>query len=352
MPQTACKFGFLVKACAVDMSKLQRNSYLFLAGILVLVGVFHLATPLLAVLFSFFALKKLRFIQNKVLSVVFFLVVLSGLSAIAYHFIVQAVIALPKIISTTLPAILNFATRHNIELPFEDVESLKTVLFSNAKNQAQTIGLLARTATKEIFFFVLGIAAAVSIFMNSKVDLGRDANPMKDNLYALFTDQVVARFRTFFQSFEIVMGAQLLISAINTVLTSFFIIWAGLPYTGFLIILTFLAGLLPIIGNLISNTLIVVLAFTLSPQHAIGALVFLVVLHKLEYFLNSKIVGDRIKNPMWLTLLGLIIAERLMGVAGMILAPIILNYIKVESSQIRSTEKEAPASAPVSMPPA
>lgn len=42
-------------------------------------------------------------------------------------------------------------------------------------------------------------------------------------------------------------------------------------------------------------------------------------LHKLEYFLNSKIIGDRIKNPVWLTLLALIIGERFMGIPGMIL---------------------------------
>ena len=39
---------------------------------------------------------------------------------------------------------------------------------------------------------------------------------------------------------------------------------------------------------------------------ALAALVFLVVVHKLEYFLNGKIIGDRVKNPIWLTLLGLI----------------------------------------------
>ena len=67
---------------------------------------------------------------------------------------------------------------------------------------------------------------------------------------------------------------------------------------------------------------------------AIASLIFLVVLHKTEYFLNSKIIGDRIKNPVWLTLLGLIIGERLMGIPGMILAPVVLNFIKVEASTI------------------
>ena len=60
--------------------------------------------------------------------------------------------------------------------------------------------------------------------------------------------------------------------------------------------LTFLCGLLPIIGNLMSNTLIIAVGFTISPKLALVALIFLVVIHKLEYFLNSKIIGDRIKN--------------------------------------------------------
>jgi predicted PurR-regulated permease PerM len=55
----------------------------------------------------------------------------------------------------------------------------------------------------------------------------------------------------------------------------------------------------------------------------------------LEYFLNSKIVGWRIHNPLWLTLLALVVGERLLGVPGMILAPVILYYIKLETSAIK-----------------
>jgi predicted PurR-regulated permease PerM len=67
-----------------------------------------------------------------------------------------------------------------------------------------------------------------------------------------------------------------------------------------------------------------------SLKLAIFALVFLVLIHKLEYFLNSKIIGDRIRNPVWLTLIALIIGERLMGIPGLILAPVVLNYLRVE----------------------
>ncbi|HXE43354.1 MAG TPA: AI-2E family transporter, partial [Candidatus Baltobacteraceae bacterium] len=105
-----------------------------------------------------------------------------------------------------------------------------------------------------------------------------------------------------------------------------------------LVALTFLCGLLPIIGNLISNTLIVGVGFTVSPRTALVALIFLIVIHKSEYFLNSKIIGDRIKTPMWLMLIGLVLGEKLMGIPGMILAPVVLHYIKVEASQSKVAE--------------
>ena len=115
-----------------------------------------------------------------------------------------------------------------------------------------------------------------------------------------------------------------------------------MPYTPLLLVITFACGFLPIVGNLISNSIIVGVAFTVSPDRALWALAFLVGLHKLEYFLNSKIIGERIHNPVWLTLIGLIVGERLMGIPGMILAPVILNYLKLEGSQI-AAQPDRPA---------
>jgi predicted PurR-regulated permease PerM len=139
------------------------------------------------------------------------------------------------------------------------------------------------------------------------------------------------------------MGAQMLISAINTFFTAGFLIWNGYPFVTVVIGLTFLFGMLPILGNLLSNTLIVGIGLTISPNMALAALMFLVVLHKGEYFLNSKIIGDRIRNPMWLTLLGLVIGEKLMGIPGMILAPVILHFVKVEVSRNKFTPQTPPA---------
>jgi predicted PurR-regulated permease PerM len=133
------------------------------------------------------------------------------------------------------------------------------------------------------------------------------------------------------------MGAQIIISSINTVLTAIFILITGLPHAAVVIGVTFLCGLLPIVGNLISNTIIVFLAAAMSVKFALVALIFLVGIHKLEYFLNSKIIGGWIRNPVWLTLIGLIVGEIVMGIPGMVLAPVVLNYMRLEMSKIPVT---------------
>ncbi|MEO6034424.1 MAG: AI-2E family transporter, partial [Verrucomicrobiota bacterium] len=156
---------------------------------------------------------------------------------------------------------------------------------------------------------------------------------VKNSIYSTVVQELVIRFRNFYQSFCTVIGAQIIISIFNTAFTCIFLVWNGFPYVMVIVVLTFLCGLLPIVGNILSNTLIVGVGFTISPRMALISLVFLVVIHKMEYFLNSKIIGDRIKNPMWLTLIGIVLGEKLMGIPGMILAPVVLHYIKLEASR-------------------
>jgi predicted PurR-regulated permease PerM len=183
-----------------------------------------------------------------------------------------------------------------------------------------------------LVFVIIAIVVAVSLFLRS--NHSHVSRSTKPSLFTALAAEIEIRFRLFYESFERVMGAQIAISSINTVLTAIFVAVLGLKYFPLIVGLTFLCGLLPIVGNLISNSIIVGIAFTSSAKAAIAALIFLVLLHKLEYFLNSKIIGHRIKNPMWLTLLALVVGERFMGFPGMILAPVVLDYVKVEASRL------------------
>ena len=319
-------------------------SYLVLFLMLVLAAWLHLATPLLTALFAYFALSKLDLFRRKWIAVTLFALLVLGIFYGFGYFVKQAVEALPKVASTAIPPMVDYAKAHGFDLPFEDLESLKALILDTIKDELRSVGNFARVATKEFVFVVIGIIVAVSLFFNPRMDLDRGHYRVKNNLYSALCEQIAARFTAFYRSFAIVMGGQLIISAINTALTAGFVMAISLPHRVVVIGVTFLAGLLPIVGNLISNAIIVGIAFTKSPRLAILALIFLIVLHKLEYFLNSKIIGHRIKNPVWLTLLGLILGERLMGVPGMILAPVILHYLKMEASQIEIDAKdETPA---------
>jgi predicted PurR-regulated permease PerM len=319
------------------MSRSTRISYWFILGTLGTVGWLHLATPLLAALFSYFVLTKLRVSRHRWLAVWLLAVVLLGIAYALAHFINQTIVALPKIADSSIPTVIAWAQGHGVELPFTDYESLKAMALDTVKDQVHYLANFAnfaKGATTQFVFLIIGCVVAASIFLNNQMDLDRSTHVVKNNLYSLCCEEIALRFSAFYHSFSRVMGAQLIISAINTALTSIFVLVVGLPHAVVVVGVTFLCGLVPVIGNLISNTIIVGISFTLSPKMALAALVFLIVIHKLEYFLNSKIIGNRIRNPIWLTLLGLILGEKLMGVPGMILAPVVLDFLKTEASKV------------------
>jgi predicted PurR-regulated permease PerM len=138
------------------------------------------------------------------------------------------------------------------------------------------------------------------------------------------------------ESFRRVVFAQLRISALNTVFTAVYLVvllplfGVHLPLTKTLIGVTFVAGMLPVIGNLISNAVIVVVSLALSPYVAFASLVFLIVIHKLEYFLNARIVGSQIHAHAWELLLAMLAMEAAFGLPGVVAAPIYYAYAKQE----------------------
>jgi predicted PurR-regulated permease PerM len=311
-----------------------RLSYGVLAATIILVGVLHLGAPLLVVLFSYFALRQLYLLtKRKWLALIFFGIVVAGIATAAVFLTRAAVLALPDVADTSIPSASAWAQKRQIELPFTDFESLRQVVIDalgQEANYLRNVANFAKSMTAVLVFCVLGIVAAGSLFFKTGLDPYRATHRVKNNLYSICCDEVSTRFRDFYRSFATVMGAQITISLINTGLTAISIVAVGIPHAPVLIGVTFLCGLVPIVGNLISNSVIVFVALTVSLKLAIFALVFLVLIHKLEYFLNSKIIGDRIRNPVWLTLIALIIGERLMGIPGLILAPVVLNYLRVE----------------------
>jgi hypothetical protein len=82
------------------------------------------------------------------------------------------------------------------------------------------------------------------------------------------------------------------------------------------------------------NTIIVSLSLSLSISiyAAIGSLVFLIAIHKLQYFLNARIIGGEINARAWEILVAMMVMDALFGIPGLIAAPIYYAYLKDELS--------------------
>jgi predicted PurR-regulated permease PerM len=159
--------------------------------------------------------------------------------------------------------------------------------------------------------------------------------------YKPFANAMSGRVTLFSQAFRNIVFAQVRISAINATFTGIYLaivlplMGINLPFTKTLIAITFIVGLLPVIGNLISNAVIVVVSMSHSLGVAIGSLAFLVIIHKLEYFLNARIVGGQIRAHAWELLIAMLCMEAAFGLPGIVAAPIYYAYIK---SELRARE--------------
>lgn len=154
--------------------------------------------------------------------------------------------------------------------------------------------------------------------------------------YRPLSTALLQRLTNLNTSFEKVVFAQVRISLVNTVLTSIYLLLilplAGihLPLAKTLLIVTFVAGLLPVLGNLLSNTAIVVISLGISLEVAAASLLFLVLVHKLEYFLNARIIGRSVSASIWEMLLAMFTLESLFGLPGLVAAPVLYAYLKQE----------------------
>lgn len=144
------------------------------------------------------------------------------------------------------------------------------------------------------------------------------------------------RLRNLSDAFRRIVFAQVRIAAINATLVGIYLLIVlplldiHLPLAKSLTALTFFTSLLPVVGNLISNTVMVVVGLSHSLDLAIASLIFLIIMHKLEYFLNAKIIGSQINANVWELLTAILVMESIFGLPGVIAAPVFYAYLKRE----------------------
>lgn len=207
----------------------------------------------------------------------------------------------------------------------ESAEELKDQLFALVESNLIIIRNMGRSFLHGLITIFIGLIIGAVISLNK---------PSGRNTY--FTQQLLERLHYLSQAFRNIVFAQIKVSLVNTLLTSMMILvlfplfGVHLPLGKTLIVATFIFGLLPIIGNLISNFMIIISALSISLSVGGVMVLYLILIHKLEYFLNAEIVGSRINAKSWELLLAMLIFEAAFGLEGLVAAPIYYAYLKTE----------------------
>ena len=209
----------------------------------------------------------------------------------------------------------------------DTVEELREQLAGLLREHGQNISQMGMSGLKIFAHVFLGMAIG-GIAVLHRFSRSRVLPPLSAGLHA--------RILALADSFEKVVSAQVKISSLNTLLTALYLLvvlplfGVRLPMSTLLILLTFIAGLLPVVGNLISNSAILLISLGVSPGVGAASLGFLLLVHKLEYFTNARIVGAEVKASAWELLSAMLVMEAIFGLGGMVAAPIVYAWLKAE----------------------
>jgi predicted PurR-regulated permease PerM len=209
----------------------------------------------------------------------------------------------------------------------DDSKEMRTAVVDWLREHTAELQLAGKQAVRVVVQLIIGILLGAMLALHSARELPPGG---------ILSVALGARAEHFVNAFRDVVFAQLKISALNTLFTGGFLLIAlpvfgvSLPLAKTLVVVTFVVGLLPVIGNLISNTLIFVVALSHSLFVAFAALAFLIAIHKLEYFFIARFLGARIQAFAWELLIAMLFMETLFGTAGLIAAPIYYAYLKRE----------------------
>lgn len=316
-----------------------------LIGSLIIV-MFHLVPALIAGLATYTVIRGVENIfltrlnlgkKSKLLSTILisslivFLMIFLTTSIVSW---IQSLISDPNKIITSVQGILN-KTLQELPVGFSkyipsNVYDIQNSLLEFAKIHMATFQMIGKGTAHSIITVILGMV--IGVFIAYSVNKEHKTTELKDE--KPFSKQFFLTVQQYATSFKHVAVAQIGISVFNTVLTAIllFIVFPifdiQIPFAKSLIIATFLFGLIPILGNIIVNIIVVIASLSVSLWAGIASLVFLIVIHKVEYFLNAKLVGGNINATSYELLIVMVLAESVFGLSGLVLAPIVYAFLK------------------------
>jgi predicted PurR-regulated permease PerM len=112
---------------------------------------------------------------------------------------------------------------------------------------------------------------------------------------------------------------QVVVAACNAVLTLPVLLLVGIPHTSAFLLVVFVSGVIPVVGNFLSGAVLTILAYQAKGWAGVAIFSILTaVLHKLEsYYLNPRLAARHVRLPGFVLVVSLVLWETLLGFAGL-----------------------------------
>ncbi len=211
-----------------------------------------------------------------------------------------------------------------------DAAAVQHWLMGLVKSQASGLRSLGGSALNATLMALVGLVCGILL---ANVTPRAPGGPLAANLR-----ESARRLQS---AFAQVVVAQVWIAGLNASLTAvllyvlFPLFDVTFPHAGLLVGFTFVAGLVPVVGNLLCNAVLALVGATVSPAVGLAALTWLIAIHKLEYFVNAKVVGARIQTAAWELIAAIFVMEAVFGLAGLVAGPLAYAWLRLELRELR-----------------
>jgi predicted PurR-regulated permease PerM len=185
---------------------------------------------------------------------------------------------------------------------------------------------------------LIGIIFGISFFLYKKSD-----KPVNTN-WDLFIDAISFYLSHYYKSFKIVMKTQILVSLMNVIsLTILALVIAPIstgsvmPYWYLLLPIAFVLSLIPVLGNIMVNIVIFIIAINISFIFTVISIIYFFFMNKMEIVVIGKFLGKKVDIPFIFIAIGMFIGELvfnsllgvLFGTVTLLATKIIMDEFKV-----------------------
>ncbi len=254
---------------------------------------------------------------SKLLQLVVFVVVLSGVVYAVINFIPDIVLQIQQV-SNQVMDFYNEPTDNEMLRFFKDIiEQAYLAVFSEKSMGYATklVSNIGHGGLNVLLSLVLSI-----FFMLGNSEIARFTAKFKESKISALYHEIAFFGEKFVSSFGKVIEVQILIAFLNGVFSIIGLKLIGFPNIIGFGVMIFVLGLIPVAGVIISLIPLCLVAFSINGLVSVAyVLIMIVLLHAMEsYILNPKLMSSKTKLPVFYTFTILIFSEHFFGIWGLI----------------------------------